>query len=99
MGNCLGYNRRDIDDLKIDHIREINFLKSIQYEETKALNDKIDKQQKEINLLNRQVLDLNQRCDQLMLDYYNLEQDYAKCKNQLRQCQGSLGSFRNIFSL
>ena len=98
MGNCLGYKRKE-DEIKKRYTREINYLKSVQYEETMRLHNKIESQQKEISILNQQVFDLSQRCDQLLLDYYNLEQDYAKCKNELGKCKSNLGSFRNIFSL
>ena len=99
MGNSCYRYRKDIDELKKNHEREINYIKSLHYEEVDRCNKMIKKQQKEIDSLHNKIFDLNQRCDHLLLDYYNLENDYAKCKNELCKCQGNLVSFRNIFSL
>lgn len=95
MGNsCFGY-RKNINELKIEYELEINYMKSIHYDEINKCNKMIEKQQKEIDLLHNKVFNLNQKCEQLMLDYYNLENAYAKCKNDL----GKYNNFRNIFSL
>ncbi len=98
MGNCFGYNRK-INDIENRHRREIDYLKSLQYEETIRLTNDIEEQKKEISKLNEKVYNLTNRCDQLLLDYYNLEHDYVKCKNELGRCKSRLGSFQNIFSL
>lgn len=92
MGNSCFRYRKEIEQLKKEHQLEINYV-------SQKFNNIINKQQIEINNLDKKIFELNQRCDQLLLDYYNLENDYAKCKTELSRCQSNLGSYRNIFSL
>lgn len=71
---------------RIYHELEINYIKSLHYDEIQRCNimfEKQQKQQKELELLHNKVYNLNQSCDRLLLDYYNLENAFAKCKNDL----------------
>ena len=102
MGNCFmcfGDNRKTMDKLKSQHREQIDYIKSMHYEETIELHNKIDDQDEQIEILNKKILEVEKRCDQLLLDYYNLEQNYFKCKNELQSCNTRLGSFTSIFSL
>jgi len=98
MGNCFGVNKA-IDIMKQEHINEINYLKSVQYSENEKLLGKIEYQDERIKVLTNKVTELELRADQLLLDYYNLEQNYFKTKNELVKCKGNLGMFQKIFSL
>lgn len=96
MGNCLYGDRKNA---LLEHSRRIDMLKDRHEKEKKDLYLKLDIQEEKIRELRREVKELNRKCDQLLLDYYNLEQDYAKCKNELGQSHKTLNSWRNIFSL
>lgn len=97
MGNCWGQGDRKRDLL--EQSRRVDMLKERHEREKQELYRKIERHEEKIRHLTQEVNELNRKCDQMLLDYYNLEQDYAKCKNKLGQSQGALNSFRNIFSL
>lgn len=98
MGNsCFGFNRKS--DALLEQSRRIDMIKDRHEKEKQTLFEKIELQEEKIRELKNEVDELNRKCDQMLLDYYNLEQDYARCKNELGQSHGRLSSFRNIFSL
>ena len=94
MGNvCFAYQRKS--DLLLDYSDRIDALKDVHEREKQSLFTKIEEQEEQIQELKQQVQELDEKCDRLLLDYYNLEQDYAKCKSTM----GKFESLRNIFSL
>jgi chromosome segregation ATPase len=96
MGNCLYGDRKEA---LLEHSRRIDMLKERHEKEKKDLYLKLEVQEEKIRELRGEITELNRKCDQLLLDYYYLEQDYAKCKNELGRSKGTLNSWRNIFSL
>jgi len=93
MGNC--WTGRT----KINLLDDIESLKVLSHNEILELQDKIHKQDTEIEVLKTRISELERRSDQLLLDYYNIEQDYYKCKNELGKSKSRIASFTNIFSL
>lgn len=92
MGNFNCFKSNEIDQLLENYYQDIDDLNELHRKKQKENEIKIQSQQNEIDILKGNIEELTRRCDQLTLDYYNLEQKYFKCQNKL-------GSFYNIFSL